>query len=460
MAGMRIDLDLGSEDTYTRPFDVMLRKLDQLEDRWKGAMGNMTGASRGIRSGGGGGAGAGGGAGSSFIGPMPIGAPPVAKPPTLDDLARYYKIQNKASGGQFADLAKGFAQSAYDYHNTQYQATGDAKHLKGMQTHSSMIGGAAPKDFMGKLKDVLYTSRMDADGNLMPLVGRMAGMIGISAVAFTVATLGVKLFAQALQVASEHAKMFTMSILAAGGNAGSAKALSGYGSALGIAPGDLARQIQSAIGSGGTASGYAAGLGINTMGGPYGDINYAAKSKKILDDIMYSKDMETAIRKSEMLGMPEMAQLQNLSPMTKKMLGSSTGMSAKDTQVFADFNAQLGIFVNHLKTLGSGLLGELLAKLNMVLTIVNAANAGMVMMWEGIMSFIKKIASWLGINMESKREDAINKNTEAVHGLRKAIEGRETMGGGARAQAAVPSGINGLNLNEAAYRAALNTGVL
>lgn len=261
------------------------------------------------------------------------------------------------------------------------------------------------------------------------------------------ATMGVAAFHEAAQL------MQKMNLKASlGGSYGDFSAATRVGAFLGNS--GLAGQVASGI-QGGYGAGYAASIGVNPLGGPFGDMNSSKKFNQIARDIANSRTYEEARRKAAMVGAPELANLQQLSGGTKDRLLNGKGGPGSDSYKAAlELNAEMAILGQSLDDIRVKFLTPTIKSLNMAAegfdrvdkfahgffstvsqALGTSALGGLVNIWEQI----------TGGGSKGSKESATERNTRAINENTRALKEKEIVGGGPRARAAIPSGLSGVN---------------
>ena len=206
--------------------------------------------------------------------------------------------------------------------------------------------------------------------------------------------------------------------------------------------GSAARGLQGAL-QGGYGAGFGIQAGINPVGGPFGDIDYAAKLKKALRYIAGAGSFDQARRRAEGLGIPEAANLYNTSDYTKQRIGTPlTKFSPGDMRAANDFMIAIGRFVELVVNRAGKSLAPTMERWAQALTVVTDLLAKF---FDWIDKIVERIRKALGI-ADNGQKSAQERNTKAIDDNTRAMkEFRETLGGGPRAQRSLPSGFNGLN---------------
>lgn len=216
----------------------------------------------------------------------------------------------------------------------------------------------------------------------------------------------------------------------------------------------LAGQVASNI-QGGYGAGYAASIGVNPNGGPFGDMNSSRKFTQIARDIGNSKTYEEARRKAAMVGAPELANLQQLKGSTRDaLLGGGFGNSEESYKAALELNAQMAILGQSFDTLRVQFLLPTIQGLNAAAAAFNQLDK----FTHGFVSTVAKALGTSGIGglvdawnkitgggSAKSAESATDRNTRAVNENTRALKDKEIVGGGPRASGAIPRGINGIN---------------
>jgi hypothetical protein len=232
---------------------------------------------------------------------------------------------------------------------------------------------------------------------------------------------------------------------------------------------DAARAFQNAIGQGGIGAAYAAQAGINPLGGPFGDMDYAKKFNKYADFVARSKTFEEARRRAEAVGMPDLANNYWLSEKSKDELQRKRERpldpkAMRDTQ---EFNKEWNTFLEELeefkRQIGKGFLPVMTNFLDIggrVVGVFNDLGITAQLTLGGLTAFvelIRQIRKMLGLSngdeSEAKKaEEVQKKHTKALDDHARAMnQHREVIGGGSKAQGAVPKSIRGNNADGLDY---------
>lgn len=278
-SAFKIELDL--EDTkFSSKFDASMDSAGERVRKLKDEASKVTLGGAGFSSGGGGGNNAGRGGG-------------LADPWARADAARAARITGEAKGA-----------SAEELRNLRYQ---EARTGRSARSADKLING---QTFSGKVGDALMTSRIGA-GGLMPLMSKLAGIVGPEGLAVAGAlTAGY----QAFQAGSESRHALGSARFTSGGTYKEVGQMSGIGAFLGMSPGDAADSAvafgQSLHGST-FGGGYMRTRGITDFGGAQVD-----KAKNWLagtEALWAEKNEATAIRVARDTGMTSVLWGRNLS---------------------------------------------------------------------------------------------------------------------------------------------------
>lgn len=365
----------------------------------------------------------------------------------FDAQYRLRQAQNRAQRAQNAmappDPNKDFMQALM---RTRF-GTGMLGGLKGMPLGRDIMK-------LGGMGSQAVQALMGGGGlaKMAPMLGTLLtnpitiAAITVAASAAASAALGVN----ALRIQGKYLSGYAV----AGGTNGALRNANLIAGATGMGSGaDAARRLQSGIGSGGIGMAYAAQAGINPIGGPFGDMNYAEKLRRYNQFVMKSRSFDEARRRAEAAGTPELAQNYFLSDESKGRLnrlgaGAMNPARMRETAEFrlrlAEVNDQLDqlqmklgangipLVMNALKAIGPSL--------DRTVAVLNAANE----VNEAIMSAIRWMAAKLGLDMTESDQQSREKHRKAMEEHTRAMKDhREVIGGGARAQNAIPKGIRG-----------------
>lgn len=235
-----------------------------------------------------------------------------------------------------------------------------------------------------------------------------------------------------------------------GGTSRQMAQLRGLSTGLGHDLSSEALQFGQNIHSSGSARAAAASIGVNPIGGPFGDRNYAQKFLQTLDRLR-RVDERLAQSLAERMGMnmETVGMARMMSNSTWKQLMNSTPVKSRlDQRWSAEQMGQQGITQNN----GQKMLDSLGRTFQPMVTVGNEMLNRYILgpMSEVMDDFSRRAQeteTWmfdkmgLGPGKDDKKADATNKNTEAIMELSKIIgEGMYGMGAGA-ASRVVPGGV-------------------
>lgn len=277
--------------------------------------------------------------------------------------------------------------------------------------------------------DVMKIGSMLGPDGVAGLFGGGGGaMAGIGAVAgpFAVATGAVLAFAAAVAKVADMLKNISSQTALAGDKALGLQAAANY---FNTDPASLAQRIQSGVSSG-VGAGFGVQAGINPVGGPYGDNDYAGKAQKALKYIINSGSRDQARRRAEGLGMPELAGLYDLkgsnrADAARGGMGLSPGALDASRAAGANFSYAWSRIMRDFELV--------LTKATPIIDYFAKSLADAADMLEFVLNGFKK----------SDRGSALERNTKALNDAAAAYRDAGTYGGGPRAHGAMPSGIKG-----------------
>ena len=172
---------------------------------------------------------------------------------------------------------------------------------------------AAPPTMMDKINRALYSTRIDASGNFMPLIGQLGSIVGPYGLAGAAAIgLGSAVYNRGLSSATELAQASYIG----GGTAAESGAVAGIGAFLGRSAGqaqNAALGLADALHRGTYGAGVLRGLGIIDRGGIQvdKDTNYIAAVKAVTSPAM---SRSQAIRVARDTGLTDELFLRDLDP--------------------------------------------------------------------------------------------------------------------------------------------------
>lgn len=339
---------------------------------------------------------------------------------------------------------------------------------------------------MQKMLNVITSSRIGAGGGLMPLVGQLAKVFGPYGLPILAAAKGLEMLGEATVATAELMKKAAQSYYTSGGTPGELARADMIGRATGMNIGDMARQYQHAIVSGGLPTAYAGMHGISdTPGMPKIDaqtdylkhlFDLADKSKtsdaQAMREVMINPALSPALQMRDMNpdDLKEMQAIQSkmFSPEARQKAAHYQMLIAEIGLGFDSFVTAVGTpileFLNHITggTQGMQILGESLG--GMVAPIFELANTIMDALpsldafSDWISQLILDIASG---DIEKIGRDAMNgpsaraaqtavsatrENTAAIEEQTQIL--REGIyGGGSRSRDAIPGMYRGANGN-------------
>jgi hypothetical protein len=307
-----------------------------------------------------------------------------------------------------------------------------------------------PAPFGQRLNNFVRSTRF---GNgVSPLIGRTADLLGggsgpVSA-AVGVAAAAVIGLAMAAKQARETLTSLAGMRGVAGGSIASASAATRLGAAIGLQGGDvaaMARSTMSNIASGGAASTYAAGYGVRSVTGMGDPANKIDRFIRLIEGVANDPNEERAQRAAQALGVEEFLKLRDLTPETREKVFQRMkgGASKLDAQAAAEFNAQLGMvgdsFQRIATKLGTPVLRVAAAALEKIADafdyIAENAEAVKAAVLGPILQIVELLVGLKGNSNKAKKDNPIDRNTDAVNENTRALNGvRETFGGGDRAR--------------------------
>jgi hypothetical protein len=450
--------------------EAAVRRLEKTLERVADAWERVAAASQKVQApalaGGGGGRRTGGG--------------PGLRPPSPADVFRYVDAQNRASGGRFQPQRDAALMSAWRFYQARAQAgdpgavgrlSGLAGHVNRLQNRRSPLAQAG--------MNLLYSTRFGVGAGglqVAPLVGRTVAALGkvgpvdgVAGAAVGGLAMAVVGFVRSVIGAAGAIKSASFGADRAGTSMATSGVLSRFDGFFGQSTAGMAEAFGERIRGGGVAAAYASRAGINPVGGVFGDLDYGKKFEKYLRFVAASKDRQEALRRAHAVGAPEIAGVFDLTKdQQKRAFGRAGGYTESERRegVRASFEASMladsaerlmnKLLISFGPGLRSGMKGmeaavDLTAKFADTLA---RSVSPLITIVELIERIIKR-----GSDDDSK--SPVERNTRAVEENTRAMrEFRETIGGGARAQGALPRGIGGQRMSDQAYREALAGGLL
>jgi hypothetical protein len=418
---------------------------------------------------------------------------------------------------QNAQVADAFSRSGYSQmasqavahaknslaQNTAAAYSGDPAAIRQMNAANAIIrrNTQKPAPTLGsKAMNALMTSRLGVGANgleIAPLIGRLAALnpaVGATLAALGLLALGFKSAYSAINQSIGNRARF-------GAGAASMNAAAGI---VGLEGGAVAAGVRSAIEGGGLGTAYAMSLGINPLQGPLGSMDYARNANIVMRDISKSKNYDEARRKAETMGSPELASLYYLSDARKNRIGKEGPTTTEETtRAMVELNAAMADLIKGGKQILSDFFApifEVFAEFSrfgeVFYSTKNGAKESRTAINE-LMKPLRDFTNWvkwlreqferntksdekwemgpfgarkvkkspeemaadMRASAESAQVKALNDNTRSTDRLNHTF--REGMhGGGARAGASMPRGLNGFQLGDASYQAAVASGVI
>ena len=396
----------------------------------------------GLPSGGGGGGGGTGGGGGR--------KPPGVRSGPAQDLARAVADFQKAQAS--GDAAK------------MFDADLDVRKAQNRFTRAQKYG--QPKGMMDLVKDAFMTSRIGADGGLMPLVNRILpiisklGPVGIAvSMVATAATALVKATSELARVFKEA----SMARYAAGTSYANSGAMESLGGAVGMSSGDIAnvaRQFSQVIAGGGYAAGVFRQFGIFDAPGPYGKVDKFESLRDAVKVLMTLPEKQ-AIRLARESGLEAFLPLRDAD---KDRVDALLNEQAKTltpgaARASANFNVELARLQTTFKSLlpllsplvsaiadAAEKIRILLGPLRLLMAALDWVEGWITRLLRAAMKAIKldfrgAVDELRGKSEKSAADAARDKNTEAINeNTRELRAQREVIGAGPRAAGALPGG--------------------
>ena len=314
----------------------------------------------------------------------------------------------------------------------------------------------AQNDLTKRIKSLVYSTRIGSGGNVMPLVGKIAGVIGTEA---TAAVAGIGLLAAAAKNAADTLTDFRREQITGGGTALETARLGAIGGT-----GEDARAFTDLISQGGIATGIAGQMGITHTGG----FDSLDSSKKLLaavhklEEISDNGNRALAIREARFLKLEKFLGRLDLSKGTRNQLDADAKLGAgimttDRVKAAAEFNAQLGRVGDAFGRLSTVLGTDLMKSLTSIFELVaNTLNA-FTKFWESdtgklLKPFVFPVVELLGKGAKAandyydKHTDATEKNTKALQSVSSQLQ--QGIHGGSQAAGAIPSALFGNVANQ------------
>ena len=325
-----------------------------------------------------------------------------------------------------------------------------------------------PPTFFEKFKTLLMSSRVDSSGNLMPLVGKVMGLLGPEVL---LAAAAIKMMADVAMAAAESLTKFRDSMITSGGNAGEVGRLNAIGGAAGINDmAGLSREVADRLATNGQAAAFGTQAGVHDFGGAYSSLDKAKNLEKMIDHIVniphtMAGNAEAA-RFARVTGLESAMKLRDISKETYenlKKVGMANAAAHSESAIkgAAEFNAEMSMLSTNFDTLVTTLGGSFLpvftdaiAMFNDILPVITSfvnrfkplIDLLMMATPEGFLAAIHRaIVAFQKITGGNTDENAArDRHTEAMNAHASALRSG-TFGGGERARGAVPSAWGGMN---------------
>lgn len=402
--------------------------------------------------------------------------PKPAAGPSMLDLYRYINGLNTASGGKLQPQRN----QALAHTFAHYQTLASQGNPHAMRAVSSLAPAVArmmkpPKGFRQLAMDALMTSRfgMGAGGvSMMPLIGRTVAAISKLGPAGIAAAGGLGLLAAAIGTVVNSIMAINNSALkmaGAGTTPGTQAILDRLSGVLGGDASQMAQQFGGNI-SHGIGAGFAARAGIQTYSGAYGDFDVGAKFAKYANYVGNSKSYREAQQKAIGVGMPQLANMYYLSAENKKDLASRASQGYSQQDVTTSVNGAYAI--NKLKDSFEKLINKIAIRFGPMLIKIMDGIGNMLdwlgKAWDAVPDVVKRMmmgaAGLAGSgsvdSTNKKMAEADDRNIRALNENTRALKDyREIMGGGDRANSAIPKRISGMRLGDPSYRIGLEGGI-
>lgn len=341
-----------------------------------------------------------------------------------------------------------------------------------------------PPTMQEKLMTALMSSRIGSGGNLMPLVGNLAKVLGPAALPILAAVEGIKMLGEAASATAALLGKNAQSYYKSGGTPGELAIGDMIGRATGTNISDLARQHQAAINGGGMPTAMAAQHGVydqpgmpnlNAMQGYLKQLFDVADKSKTTDaqamrETMVDPALSPALQMRDMnpADLKEMKEIQSdmFSPESRAAAAHFQLLIAKIGLGFDSFVAAVGTpileFLNHITggTDGIKRFGKALG--SMVAPIFEIANAVFDALpsfdafsdWIELLikditemspaEFLKDAATGPAARAANAAVSATEDNTAAIREHTQIMR-EGTYGGGARTRGAIPGAYHGVN---------------
>ena len=325
--------------------------------------------------------------------------------------------------------------------NTSRAAIGPNGQMQLMPIIGQMISAGMNPSFGGVLnlaqKAAAPVGGIQMTGGSSAIGGAAIGALTGSAIAAAAALAALAL---ALKVGTDTVGSWSRSRTLGGGSPSQARGARALSDALGIDVGAIGRNLMHGYGP--VAAGAA---GVNPFGGPFGDNNYNQKGMKVLDWIRNASSFDEARRRAELAGSPEAASVKLLSNDTYQNLkNSGFGGNEQDMKNVAEFNANIAIATNSIKSFAAAVAGPLISGFNKIIKGIQDSFSDVNDFLGPAFGGGGKKAKAAGSNSAKDHADALNRNTQAMNTNTRALNNiREgTFGGGGRTRGATGKGMS------------------
>lgn len=457
---LRLDLEFGANDAF-RGMDRLISGMKSLESQIK----SLASAFSGVKSGG---------------------------ATAADDINKTASAARSAIG-PMERLARAKEQLAKAEASGDDTQIFDAKHAvvraqRAMSRADAMVNPKGPNG----VADLIGTSRLAIGPNgklqLMPLMNRMmaSGLAGLGDIggilnlaggaggggaiggaaaggaalggpmglALTGAASAIMFMATAAKTAADTITEFTKATFTAGGSGMQTAALMRVGAALGIDSAGRARQFGDKIWTDGIAKGYASQLGIDTRGGPFGNLNdaqkYLAAVSAISDPNRFGD--QQAMRMARSFGLEDELLLRKASPGMRNRALGVMGREYSEREQTNAVDAQVGmnLAMNDLKLqlvdLGSMALPPLVEVIGVVTDAFHMLEAPLQLVAKNMprmpgLGDIPIVGGFFGGKQQSPQDIAMSDHSRAMGEHSRALrENTEIIAGGKNIRGAVPIG--------------------
>lgn len=311
------------------------------------------------------------------------------------------------------------------------------------QKAQSQLGGNGLGNFAKSFQSLVYSTRIGVGSGgvqVAPLLGKVAGMLGMLGPEAMIAAAGLMIMAQAMQAAMKYATEFGQLQLSGGGTSGQTAALAAFGAGSGLGIGAMAglgKSYNQYLTTNPMAGGYAQshGFGPNYVGA-FGDINDSGRLLAGLKDLLFNPNEESVRRRNYGGPLENMEWMRNASPGVKAQLFKQQQVmqDPKFIQDATDAQIQLNIAMSNFQ-----ILLVSLAK-NIDWKVLNYELKFLADVFEGLANHHLPDFSNLADDKAQAEMDAQNRHTDAMNNHARALDGARHTYGGDSAGPAVNSG--------------------